>query len=109
LGITIYLNGKASNKIDAKKDMNMMIDAYRDAIKFVDKSWDFTDAAKTWNWNQKDVDQFRIDIINFVADGKLPNNSSEGYQKSVTQYGLKVIEDNKMQGADDKKQLKVDE
>lgn len=100
----LYWLGGTQQMIDAKRDVNTMIDAYRNATSYVDKVWDFSNAAKDWNWAQKDVDQFRIDVINFVADGKLPNGQSKEYGASVTSYGVEVMQ--QIKAADAKIKLK---
>ena len=90
----------------AQNDLNNIINAYRNAESYVDQVWDFSNAAKDWNWEQSQVDQFRVDIINFVADGKLPNGQSKEYNASVESYGVEVM--NKIENANAKIKLNSD-
>ncbi len=108
IGRVIFAHSPLKASIDAKNDLNNIIYAYRMATSYVDKSWDFSDLQKEYNWTEDQVQQYRMDIINYVADGKLPNNQTESYTKAVEALGKITLDDFKKEVQQNKKELQSD-
>lgn len=93
--------------LEAKMDINTMVQAYGAASRFVEKSYNWQEFAKVnSNWTPEDVNNFKADIANFVVDMKLPNGKSDDYNKMVEGAGLDVIANFKSEGADAQKKLR---
>jgi RHS repeat-associated protein len=84
-----------AKSVEAKYDINRMVKAYNEAWNMVEKTFDFTEAQKAKNWTDAQVNQYKVDIANFVVDGKLPNNASPEYSRAVSNNGMTIINSNK--------------
>lgn len=80
-----------------------MVKAYNNAWSIVNKSLDFSQVGETMKWTEAQVNQYKVDIANFVVDGKLPNNVSPEYSRGVSDSGMMIINSNKK--ADEQKPL----
>jgi len=82
-----------AKSVEAKYDVNTMVQAYNKAWNLVNsnKFIDLSDAGSVMNWTEKQVQQFKVDVTNFVVDAKLPINATEDYGRLISSYGTTVI------------------
>ena len=106
LATKAFKNSRTMGSIESKTDLNNIIRAYADATTIVETFYDFSGVGKQNNWTDKQVVQYKLDIINFVADGKLPNGQTTEYNKSVQANGQAII--NNVKEADAQKALLSD-
>ncbi|MDP2384972.1 MAG: RHS repeat-associated core domain-containing protein [Bacteroidota bacterium] len=91
----VFMNSNVKGSINAKSDLNNIIRAYADATTLVENFYDFSTIGKDMGWNEKQVNQYKADIINFVVDGKLPNNQTKEYNAAIENSAIPVITSSK--------------